>query len=424
MRLLVNALLATAIIVACGTASAAASKPTPKPAATAEWNVLVFMNGKNNLEEFTVHNWNQMAKIGSTDKVNILVEYGRIDGYYKGNGDWKGVKRFRVKKGDKPIASNQLMDLGKSGLSTDMGDPAVLEDFIKWGAKTYPAKRTMVVIWNHGQGFRVAAGPRATHRAVSYDDESGNALFNSDVAQAIKNASGDKKIDVIGFDACLMAMIEPAYELRNRALQLVGSEELEPGEGWDYGFLSGLVKSPATTDAAGLGKLIVDSYQTYYTNNPSGHTTLSSIDLSKIGLVADALDNVTETLDTDVERQAARDARKAMTPQTTSYGVDIGGWLAQLKTKKIDADSRSAIDDAQQALNLAVKANYSSGNKVGKSYFGDTGLAVFFPQSANEFHSDSNSSGYTLSNEDRVISYVKESAWPKFLKDVFSVPTD
>ncbi|MGH8081678.1 MAG: clostripain-related cysteine peptidase [Lysobacter sp.] len=420
-----QALLAAALFACCGAAIAAKapSKPTPK-ATQAEWNVLVFMNGKNNLEQFTVHNWDQMAKVGSSDKVNILVEYGRIAGYYTGNGNWTGVKRYRVKKGDKPIAANALMDLGKSKLNTDMGDKQTLAEFIKWGTENYPAKRTMLVIWNHGQGFRAAPG-KATHRSVSFDDESGNALYNADVAAAIKTALGEgKKLDIVSFDACLMAMIEPAYELRDRANFLVGSEELEPGEGWDYGFLANLAKQPATTNAEGLGKFVVDSYKNYYTNSPSGHTTLSSIDLSKAGLVADALDSVTESLTTAAEYKAARDARKGMTPYDESLGVDIGGWLALLKTKPIDADSKAAISDAQAALALAVKANYSSGNNEDGLYKGDTGLAVFFPQSAKEFNSDSSSDGYKVSNTDRPIRYVQESKWPGFLKTVFSAPTD
>lgn len=424
MKLLNKSLLAAALF-ACGSAAATAkvpSKPVAK-AAEAEWNVLVFMNGKNNLEPFTVHNWNQMAKVGSSDKVNILVEYGRIAGYDSSNGNWTGVKRFRVKKGDKPTAAGALMDLGKSKLNTDMGDKETLAEFIKWGTQKYPAKRTMLVIWNHGQGFRVAPGAKNTHRSVSSDDETGNIIYNSDVADAIKTALGSKKLDIVSFDACLMAMIEPAYELRDRAKFLVGSEELEPGEGWDYGFLANLAKQPATTEAQALGKWVVDSYKAYYTNKPSGHTTLSSIDLSKTGLVADALDAVTESLTTTAEKQAARDARKAMTPYETSYGVDIGAWLATLKTKAIDADSKAAVQDAQDALALAVKANYSSGNKIGNKFYGDTGLAVFFPQNAEEFNADYSSGGYKVSNTDRPIRYVQESAWPGFLKTVFSVPT-
>ena len=37
-------------------------------ASTAEWNILVFLNAKNNLESFSFLNFEQMAKVGSTDQ--------------------------------------------------------------------------------------------------------------------------------------------------------------------------------------------------------------------------------------------------------------------------------------------------------------------------------------------------------------------
>ena len=43
-----------------------------------------------------------------------------------------------------------------------------------------------------------------------------------------------KKLDVIGFDACLMSMLEVGYAMRDVGNTLVGSEELEPGPGWKY----------------------------------------------------------------------------------------------------------------------------------------------------------------------------------------------
>ena len=36
---------------------------------------------------------------------------------------------------------------------TNTGDPKVLADFLQWGLTEYPAKRTMVVLWNHGSGW-------------------------------------------------------------------------------------------------------------------------------------------------------------------------------------------------------------------------------------------------------------------------------
>ena len=71
---------------------ARAKKPT-----MAEWTIMVFLNAKNNLEPFSFKNWDQMAKIGSTEKVNVLVEFGRPQRHYTSKyGGWSKTLRFRV----------------------------------------------------------------------------------------------------------------------------------------------------------------------------------------------------------------------------------------------------------------------------------------------------------------------------------------
>ncbi|MFA6319145.1 MAG: hypothetical protein WC943_17165, partial [Elusimicrobiota bacterium] len=85
-----------------------------------EWNVMVFINGKNNLEGYGLKDVNEMELIGSDDKVAVTVELGRIKGYSSEDGDWVGSRRYLIKKdsdGNK-IASPVLQDLGK----VDMGD--------------------------------------------------------------------------------------------------------------------------------------------------------------------------------------------------------------------------------------------------------------------------------------------------------------
>src|SRR3954453_792990 len=48
-----------------------------------EWTVLVYMNGDNNLERYAVINFAEMARVGSTDNVTILVQFDRIGKYTK-----------------------------------------------------------------------------------------------------------------------------------------------------------------------------------------------------------------------------------------------------------------------------------------------------------------------------------------------------
>ena len=50
-----------------------------------------------------------------------------------------------------PLPANAVEDLGE----VNMGDGKALGDFITWGIQQYPAKRYMLVIWDHGQGWRL-----------------------------------------------------------------------------------------------------------------------------------------------------------------------------------------------------------------------------------------------------------------------------
>ena len=62
------------------------SRAKPGPLAQKEWTVLVFMNAKNDLSESSllglVGKWaerdiKEMKQVGTTDKVNIVVEHGK-----------------------------------------------------------------------------------------------------------------------------------------------------------------------------------------------------------------------------------------------------------------------------------------------------------------------------------------------------------
>ena len=116
-----------------------------------DWTVMVFLNAKNDLEPFDFHNFGQMAQVGSTDKVNVVVEFGRPQrNHTEQYGGWSKTLRYRVTNGMLPTEDLALEDLGK----VNMGDGEALGDFVTWARTNYAAKRTMLVIWDHGQGWR------------------------------------------------------------------------------------------------------------------------------------------------------------------------------------------------------------------------------------------------------------------------------
>jgi hypothetical protein len=235
-------------------------------AAEKEWTIMVYINGKNNLEEFALKDVNEMEMIGSSDKVNVVVEIGRIAGHDSSDGDWKTSRRYLVQKDNntRKITSPMIRDLGK----VDMGDFRHVIGFGNWAKAMYPAKKYMFIMWNHGSGWEKSR-ILDIHKGISYDDEFRSHVTTPQLGLALKGIGG---VNVYGSDACLMQMPEVDYELMANAEYIVGSEETEPGDGYTYNtFLAPIVKNPAMTPEQ-LGKAAVDAYANHYQAIKEGST--------------------------------------------------------------------------------------------------------------------------------------------------------
>jgi hypothetical protein len=300
-------------------------------AGPAKWLVLAYMAGDNDLEGPAIDDINEMEVVGSRPgEVEVVVQVDRAAGYNASNGDWQGTRRYYITRGAdrRRIRSRLLADLGE----TNTGDPEVLEEFLDFGISSYPAQACALVLWNHGSGFYVPpemlAKPgapsrrelasRATprlhrtlfhttrerllqldpqRRGIAYDDRSGDCLDNRELKRVLGAAHQllGRKVDLVGMDACLMTMIEVAYQIRDHAQILVGSEELEPGDGWPYDtVLRDLVDRPAMT-GRDLATTIVRRYGESYRRSGM-EVTQSAIDLSKLDPLVDAVDRLAGAL--------------------------------------------------------------------------------------------------------------------------------
>jgi hypothetical protein len=103
-----------------------------------------------------------------------------------------------------------------------------------------------------------------------------------------------RPVDLVGMDACLMTMIEVAYQSREHARILVGSETLEPGPGWPYDtILADLTSRPAMTPGE-LGAVIVQRYIEFYEGREDAPQ--SAIDLTKLDDLVEAVDQLAAKL--------------------------------------------------------------------------------------------------------------------------------
>jgi hypothetical protein len=305
-------------------------RPRSKGAATtkakAEWLVMAYLAADNDLEGELLADLAEMERVGShPGVVEILAQVDRSPGHDASKGNWHGTRRYYVTRGgnSRRINSRLLADLGP----TNTGDPGVLESYMRFGAQRYPAKATALVLMNHGSGFyvppemlargdekveRAGASPaqrrrrrrplfHTTHerlrerptsnRGIAYDNGAGDCLDNQELKRVLATAHRllGRKVDVVGMDACLMTMIEMAYQLRDHAKVLVGSEELEPAPGWPHAVILGdLAGSPAMT-ASALGATVVRRYVESYRHGGE-EATQSAIDLGRLGDLVEIVD--------------------------------------------------------------------------------------------------------------------------------------
>lgn len=273
------------------------------------WLVMVYIAGDNNLDPFGVIDVREMETVGSSANLKIAVLMDREDAR-----DWDSARRFLVRSrsdtGGKPSWDPSLPtceDLGE----LNMGDPQTLKDFVTWARRTYPQPQTMLVLWNHGGGWRSVLskalrtgggarsfapppGPAVSRlaRGIAWDDtNNGDFLEMREVRGALEDG---ERFSVIGADACLMSMVEVAYELRTCADYFIGSENTEPGDGWPYDRFLPLLAGNAVTSAEDLCKRIVSDYQASY--DPHTATTLTAVRLTRLPKLAAAIDKVAVAL--------------------------------------------------------------------------------------------------------------------------------
>ena len=128
---------------------------------------------------------------------------------------------------------NELENFGK----VNMGDSDTLRKFISYSMDNFPARKYGLIMWDHGGGSIAGFG---------HDEKfADGSLTLRDMRRAFDESGLRKnKLEFLGFDACLMATVEMAIVAADYAHVLIASEDLEPGDGWDYGFLSVLNQHP------------------------------------------------------------------------------------------------------------------------------------------------------------------------------------
>ena len=166
--------------------------------------------------------------------------------------------------------SGQFNIVGGNSQLANMGNPRVLADFLQYGYKNFPAESYSLVFWNHGGGHLGGYGVDELHN---------DSLSMYELQWAMENSPFKKqKLEMLGFDACLMATLETASLMAPYTKYFVASEEIENGTGWDYRYLK-------TYNTASNITVVTDALLAAYRDSFRGSKTqytLSCLDMAKL----------------------------------------------------------------------------------------------------------------------------------------------
>jgi hypothetical protein len=352
---------------------------TSTPPKGNSWTFLIYLVADNNLEAAAVEDLKEMMQVGAAAGFTMLVQIDRAEGDESesteyssaavgGLADFTGAKRLRVDKG-------KLVELDDMG-ELDRTKPDTLADFIEWGVATAPADRTALILWDHGAGVW----------GYGNDDSVGDkAATLPQVRQGIEaglQKAGIERLDLLGFDACLMATWEVGAAMRPLARYMLASEELAPDHGWDYRRFK-LVRDMPTLDPTAVGKIIADGFLDQGKVQETAETiTLSLVDLDKMPAVEAAVAKLAALMGqaggpitVPLARALPGTLRfdDSVEPEFASHHLDLGT-TAQLALFKASPEAAGLGAELKAALGAAVLYKVA-----GPAMAEASGLSIYLP---------------------------------------------
>lgn len=235
-------------------------KALPKPGASKAYTFMTYKALDNNLGLTMPMHLNVLERAGSSTRTNALV--------FADDVGPKNTGRYYLRQDqDEQHITSPFVPTGSGGES-DTGNAKTLASAVRWAAKDYPAQTLWVDLNNHGGGYY----------GFGQDDDKESIMRLPDLAKGLAGAG--RPIDVLSFDACLMATVEVAYELRKVAKFMVASEDASYALGMNYDQVLGRLGSGAlqATPEALARELVVRAQR----KGPQvALFTLSAIDTSK-----------------------------------------------------------------------------------------------------------------------------------------------
>ncbi len=372
------------------------------PAISPTWTFLLYLDGDNNLRYWFEQALDRLEAASSNPHVAILVQF---DGPNE-EDTW----RYKIQPGE---------NLSWYMWEQAMDDPQTLSDFVIWARENFPSDHTYLAVADHGRGTS----------GIAWDDTSGSDHFITvtELRTALQNATagGAEPLDVVHYDACLMAMVEHAYQIKDYAHYLVASENL----GWSvFAYDQYATQVTTSTVPVELATAIVDEYHSELTSLTGYPHTISALDLGQAEAVEDVVTEMASALRASLaahkyyvlnSRDGTQkfDSRDYYVINVDDEYLDLFDFARLIKQNVPDVAVQDAAQEVMDAVGaLVVAEQHESGHYQNYPYWDledAHGAAIYFPPAPGGWDYDDYMS--------HVFWFTADSQWDEFLQEYFGL---
>lgn len=346
------------------------------------WTYMVYLAGDNNLDtDYARRVFWRLERADRNPNVQVVVL--RDSG---ANPDKAGYYKTLYPFGNE-LPTYTVNENFWPKTAVNMGSPQTLIDFINWARTNYPAEHYALIMSDHGTGLGGAM----------VDESSGNDwLTIPELGQALRTATnnGADKIDVLYMNACLMAMIEDAYQMRDTIDYYVASESIQwttTGQ-FEYDVL-GVGPTATARDVA-------YNFAGQYASTTNLPYTISVMDMSKISGVITAINPFALALKTTMTQHALEVLEVSVQVQrfdnnndnlidTRDVYIDLFDFAMRIKNRiPDDAEIQTTAQGVMDAVaQFVLLNNYTP---TAPDLQGSRGVSIFFPGKRSSFYQENN----------------------------------
>ena len=232
--------------------------------------------------KYATNDINEIISANSSDEINIVLETGATPNWQNNLGMEPYDTQVFHKEGKKLVEDKNL---GK----VCMMKQESLEDFLSYCKKNYPAKKYVLVLWNHG----IAQGTVNVGYDVMGDGHS-HSLESYQIGDAIRNSGLDVYLTL--FNTCMTGTVDMASELAGASEYVIASEEVTYTTAFDYKkWLNAIAENPKM-DIMDFADSFMSDFQSQ-TRKRGLKYDIALIDTSKTKVVVEKLSKYIEAVD-------------------------------------------------------------------------------------------------------------------------------